>query len=113
MHKKGVLAVGPSVLYVMAEPRYVNNAFAVRDAIEHLFGNLPTTASHAVSIGSGYGLARVTLSDYLVNSPATAPLNLMESRITGLNKAQRSKLITLLYATLFLMLPIFIRMVVS
>jgi len=93
MHKKDVLAVGLGLLNSMVEQRYTNRDFIAWSVSGHLSGKPAITAAHAVSIGSDFGLSKVTLSDGCANYLATVPLLLKVLRITGLSKYHQSRLV--------------------
>ena len=97
MHKKDVLSAGQATLIDMEKPHHTNSDFNVCGVIEHLSGKRAITVLRSVSTGSDCGLPKVAPSDYCVNCPATVPLNLKASRITGLNESPKSTLITLRY----------------
>ena len=112
MHKKDVLGVDLSPLNAMEGPHYTNSGSGVCDVNGHSSGKRDITVLHVISTGSGCGLPRVSLSDNYAECRATVRLNLTESKITGLNEVQRSRLLTLRSGMLFLMPPIFTRMAV-
>jgi hypothetical protein len=89
MHKKDALGVELSPLNAMEKPHYTNSDFGVCDVNGHSFGKHEITELHVISTGSGCGLPRVSPSDYYAECRATVPLNLTESKITGLNEIRR------------------------
>lgn len=94
MHKKDALDADRTMLNGMEGLLYKSSDFGVCGVKEHLSGEYDTTGPYGVGTGSGCGLLRVALSDYCANYPATVSPNSMASKITGLNKARRSILIT-------------------
>ena len=110
MHKKDVLGVDLSPLNAMEGPHYTNSDFGVCGVNGHSSGKHDITELHVISTGSGCGLPRVSLSDNYAECRAIVPLNLTESKITGLKEVRRSRLITLTSSVRFLMLPIFTKM---
>jgi len=109
MNKKDVRAAGQLPLNVMERVRYRNNDFDVRSVNGHLYGNYHPTVLCDVSTGSGYGSQRVALSDYCANFLVTVPLNLNESKVTGLNKYLQNDSTIPVSGTWCTMRPIFIR----
>jgi hypothetical protein len=97
MHKKGVLYASLMTLNYLEKLRYRSRDSGACDVIEHSSGKYEATVSLGDSIGSNYGLLRAVPSGYYQNYLAIANQNLTESRITGLNKSQRSVLTTVQY----------------
>ena len=113
MHKKDALVVGQTRLNIMGELDYANNDSNACGVSEHSFGVKNTIVSPDVSIGSSSGLLRVALLSFSVNCPVIACPNLTPSRITGLSKYPERKWTTLRFNIWSMMLPTFIRTVVS
>lgn len=97
MHKKGALYVSLKILNYLEKLRYKSRDSGAYDVSEHSSGKCDATVSPDASIGSNYGLLRAVPSGYYPNYLAIANQNLTASRITGLNKSQRSILTTAQY----------------
>ena len=98
MHKKDVFIVDPRLLNATVERSYKNRGSIAWSVGEPLSGKRDITLSIVANIGSGSGLARITLSDSFANSPAIVRSNLTVLKITGLNKIPRSNLNMLRFA---------------
>lgn len=97
MHKKGAHYASLKILNYLGKLRCKSRDSGAYDVIEHSFGKCEATVSPGASIGSNYGLLRAVPSSYYQNYQAIANQNLTASRITGLNKPQRSVLTTAQY----------------
>ena len=112
MHKNNALSATHSTLNSLEKPRYKNRDSGAYGVIEHSSGKYDVTALSDVSIGSSYGLLRAVPSGYYPNYQDIVDPNLVASRITGLNRSQRSVLITPVFNMWFMMPPIFTRVAV-
>ena len=109
IHKKVAPVAHQIMLNYTAKPHYINNAFDVCNAKGHLSGKRLTTEFCAGSIGSNYGLPKVTALDNYAHCQDTALSSLNVSKITGSNKYPKNILNTIRLNTLSMMPHIFIR----
>ena len=94
MHKNDVLSATQAILNSLEELHYKSRGSDAYNVIEHSSGECAVIALPSVSIGSSYGLLRAAPSGYYPNYLDIAEPNLVASKITGLNRSQRSILIT-------------------
>jgi len=109
MHKKDAPNVTQGLLSVMGKLLKPNRDSGVWIAGEALSGRKAITASTGISTGLSCGLWRAVLLEGFVSFPATVPLSLKVSRITGLSRPPERRQTTPLSAIWSMMLPTFIR----
>jgi len=110
MHKKDVPDAAQEMLNVMGKLLNTNKDSSIWIVGGLLSGKKGLIAPYTVSTGSGSGSLRVTLSEDSASFPATAPLSLKVSKITGLNKCRKNNWTTTKPAIWSMMLPTFTRM---
>ena len=112
MHKKPVLNVDQKTLSYLAKQDNINNGFDVKDAIKLLFGKILITKDTVKSIGSDYGLKKVTVSASFANYLGIVLLSLKTSENIGSAKLLKSHKIINTLNMLSMMALIFIKMAV-
>ena len=113
MHKKDALSADHTTSNSMEEMSYTSSDFNVCFATGRLSGKQAIAGLDVISIGSSCGLLRAARSGCFADFLATVNQNSAVSKITGLDKYQRSSLTIRRSSTWFMTAPIFTRMVVS
>ena len=112
MHKKLVLNAAQKTLNCLVKHDNIDNGFDVKHVLKLLFGKIRTIKDTVKSIGSNYGLKKVTVFVSLANYQDIALLSLKGSKDIGLAKLLKSyKTISSLNMS-FMMAPISIKMAV-
>ena len=112
MHKKHVHNADQKKLNYLVKQDIINNGFDVKHAIKLLFGKMLAIKETVKSIGSNYGLKKVTVSASFANCPDTVLPNLKVSKNIGLVELLKSHKITNTLSMLSMMALIFTKTVV-
>ena len=110
MHKKLVLNATQKTLNCMVKHDNINNGFDVKHVLKLLFGKILTIKGTVKSIGSNYGLKKVTAFVSFANYQDIALLSLKGSKDIGLAKLLKNYKTTSTLNMSFMMAPISIKM---
>jgi hypothetical protein len=95
MHKNSVPGVAQILSSSMEEMHFTSKDSVVWPVIILISGKCLITALYTFNTGLNCGLLRAALLSYFVGCPAIVEANLTVSKITGLDRHQKSSQITL------------------